>query len=881
MIRNKKIMLLAVLVVCLCVLFVACKKDDKPQQDTAVTVNFVNWDGSLLKIATVPAGTVPVFDGETPQRQSSDGYQYTFIGWTSGGQTFTDLPAVDQNTVFTAEFAQEKMTYVITFSVAGVTTSVTVEAGQTPVYTGKTEFVRDGQLYTIVGWDKAFAPAYTNATYTAEVQVTSGANVVFCVENERLELPFQTGAIPRFYGTPYKPAAAHSTFEFSGWVAGDGTFYPVGTDLPRVGSDEMIFTARFSEYINQYSVVFQDTDGTVLSVVSAEYGSTPQYAGQIPEKPSTVKYSYVFDGWSDGIHTYDVLPQATSDATYKAVYKSTLNVYTLTINYSDGDRKVFVDRLPWGDNYNVISPAVEGKLPDNPCVSGVIVGDVTVNVTYVQAAVWDGSVSTSLATDPTKSGEPGSQSNPYLITSGADLAFLSEESVEKDYGEGKYYVLTNDIDLNNIDWRPICKAKGTTWNYFLGSFDGQGHAIYNLNVSTKYKTAGVGLFGGVKGVVKNLTITGSVNAQNRIGAVCYVLDGGTVANVNAYVDIVSSETSGTGAYIGGIVGMARNGFLIENCNNYGSVSCLTQTNNGSKVGGVLGNAFGGTIRNSNNYGTVSSYRWLGGIVGYFSDSSVLSIDDCGNYAYVMGVANGVGGILGFAENKGSGTITNCNNCSFVTGANYTGGIVGWTRSMDVSSCGNIGYIKGKSYVGGIAGAASDMSVTGCVNSGFVSGSGTSTGGIAGMLEVVTKSNKISDCRNEGEVINSNQGVTTAVGGIVGSLKAATVGEGLVCPGVESCVNYADITGYHNFVGGIVGACNGGKVLSSSNSGKIVSKSGVYVGGIAGSNYGYGYVGGCANAGDVYGTGTVGQICGQLTDTSSAENNSETGSATVL
>ncbi len=868
------------MLVCLCILFVSCKRDEKPSQDTTVTVNFVNWDGSLLKVATVTAGTAPVFDGETPQRESDD-YQYTFVGWTSGGQTYTELPAVDKNTVFTAEYSRERITYVITFSVAGTTTSVRVGAGEIPVFTGKTEFVIDGILYTIVGWDREFSAACADVTYTAVLQMTPGTNVVFCVEDERLELPFRTGAVPRFYGTPYKPAAAHSTFEFSGWVDGDGVFWPVGTDLPPVGSEEVVYTAQFMEHINSYSVTFKDSDGSVLAVISAGYGSTPQYAGQTPEKPSDQKYSYNFRGWTDGENVYDVLPPATSNATYKAVYTETLNVYTLTINYSHGDKRVFVDSLPWGDNYYVASPAVDGRYPDKPCVSGVIVGDVTVDVTYVQAAVWDGSVSTSLTTAPGGSGEPGSQSNPYLITSGADLAFLSEESIEKDYGEGKYYLLNNDIDLNNIDWRPICKAKGTTWNYFLGNFDGQGHTIYNLKVSTKYKTAGVGLFGGVKGVVKNLTITGSISAQNRIGAVCYVLDGGTVYNVNTYVDIESTETSSTGAYIGGIVGMARNGFVIENCNNYGSVSCLTATSNGSKTGGVLGNAFGGTVRNCNNYGAVSSYRWVGGIAGYFSDSSTFRIDGCCNYAHITGIANGVGGVFGFAENKGDGSITGCRNYAPVSGTNYTGGIVGWTRSMEVSSCGNIGYVKGNTYVGGIAGAASDMSVVDCFNGGLVSGYGTSTGGIAGMLEVETKSNRITDCRNYGKIINSSQGTTTAVGGIAGSIKAKTIGEGLVSPTVENCFNDADITGYHNFVGGIVGACNGGRVLSCANSGKVMSRSGVYVGGIAGSNYGYGYVSGCTNRGDIFGTGTVGQICGQLTDTSSAENNLEKGSAVVL
>ena len=45
------------------------------------TVNWVNADGSVLETDTVPYGTTPAYDGETPTKAAANGYTYTFKGW--------------------------------------------------------------------------------------------------------------------------------------------------------------------------------------------------------------------------------------------------------------------------------------------------------------------------------------------------------------------------------------------------------------------------------------------------------------------------------------------------------------------------------------------------------------------------------------------------------------------------------------------------------------------------------------------------------------------------------------------------------------------------------------------------------------------------------
>ncbi len=876
---------------CAVLMFAACTTNKPEEKPSVVTVNFVDYDGTLLEIVTTKSGNAPVYGGKMPLRPSDETHVYAFVGWQGrDGQTYVDeLPAVTANTVFTAAYSSQKRTYTVTFSVLGNLTKVTVTAGEVPVYGGATTIEYDGKTYKIVGWDKPFAATYADTTYSAKLQTegcedVTTVNVTFAVESEQLTLAFPTGTSPRFFGTPYKKAAEHSTFMFVGWQGEDGTKYAAGEALPVLGSRDVTYTALFEEVINTYKVRFCDYDGTLLAEVVAGYGSVPVFDGSVA-RASTEKYDYSFDGWTDGVRTYTTLPQATTNAVYRAVYKATVRKYTLTVNYGNGVAS-YVDKLYYGDNFYVTSPSVSGKYPDKLYVSGVVTGDVTIYVGYKSTVVWDGSVSESLSCAADGNGAAGSKTNPYLVASGADLAYIAEQSFQKNYGSGVYYKLTADIDLANISWKPICAAKGASWNYFLGDFDGNGHTIYNLKVDTKYKTAGLGLFGGVSGRVANLTVCGQITAQNRLGAVCYVLKGGTIDNVQAYVDITATAASSTGAYVGGLVGMAHSGFAISNSVSYGNVVCATNSNSGSQVGGIVGLVQTGTgansVKNCSNYGKVSAYRWTGGVVGYVTANATADIAGCANYGIVSATANGVGGVVGFDEKSAiGGKLSDCANFGRVDGGNYVGGVVGWSRSLVTARCTNDGYVSGVTYVGGICGAASDVDVTDCTNRGNVYGKGTSTGGICGKLEVETKSICVRSCANYGDVTNASGSATAAAGGICGSAKATTVDGTLICPAAADCTNYGNVTALNNFVGGVVGANNGGKISACTNGGNVTSRGGVHVGGIAGSNYGYGYVGGCVNGGIVAGRATVGQICGQLTDTSIAEGNTERGLAAKL
>ena len=102
--------------------------------------------------------------------------------------------------------------------------------------------------------------------------------------------------------------------------------------------------------------------------------------------------------------------------------------------------------------------------------------------------VWNGSVATAFA-----SGK-GTQADPYVIETGAQLAYLARQVNSGKTYAATTFVLGADLNLNGKAWTPI----GMYEKPFKGNFDGKGHTISGLNVTAVTLSgdrACVGLFG--------------------------------------------------------------------------------------------------------------------------------------------------------------------------------------------------------------------------------------------------------------------------------------------------------------------------------------------------------------------------------------------------
>ncbi len=187
----------------------------------------------------------------------------------------------------------------------------------------------------------------------------------------------------------------------------------------------------------------------------------------------------------------------------------------------------------------------------------------------------------------------------------ADSAVLEEELERLNgyfvYGEDDEPIevkLTTDIDLANTLFEPIGSYRHSL--AFKGTFDGQGHTIFNLSQNTweldngyAYSDCGLGLFGLVEdATIKNLTIDGA-NISGE-SAIC-----GTVA-ATAYGDCVFENITVKNAnvadyqyYSGGIVGWASGNHQYINCNIDASTKIAAQWGDfDNSIGGVIGGAGG-------------------------------------------------------------------------------------------------------------------------------------------------------------------------------------------------------------------------------------------------------------------------------------------------
>ncbi len=162
-------------------------------------------------------------------------------------------------------------------------------------------------------------------------------------------------------------------------------------------------------------------------------------------------------------------------------------------------------------------------------------------------------------------------------------------------------------------------------------------------------------------------------------------------------------------------------------------------------------------------GSVNGNYYTGGVVGYAYSSE---ITECYNTSDVAGSHN-VGGVVGSAD---SSTVSGCYNTGGVTKGSNIGGVVGTTSGSTVSDCYNTGDVTGVGNIGGVVGyAVTSSKVTSCYSCGAVSGSSYRVGGVVGNA---LTSSTVTSCYSCGTVSGSS--VCTDVGGVAGQVDNATI-----------------------------------------------------------------------------------------------------------
>lgn len=247
----------------------------------------------------------------------------------------------------------------------------------------------------------------------------------------------------------------------------------------------------------------------------------------------------------------------------------------------------------------------------------------------------------------------GSKEKPYQIGNAQELLWFAGvvngtlTDVPKD--TLSCAELTADIDLSSVCGEEIGSWNpiGFSGNTYSGIFDGKGYGIKNLYMTGTYTDViGQGFFG--------------------------VTNAATISNLSVLSGSVNLKCIDVGA----VVGNAYNYSTITNCHNYIFVT-------GRKfVGGIAGYVSGSSIiskcHNEGDINLLSDFG-CGGICGAASGATV---SYCYNVAYIMGDGSRVGGIVGSLESKG--IIHHCFSIGSVTG-NEKGGIYGYATSKITSN----------------------------------------------------------------------------------------------------------------------------------------------------------------------------------------------------
>ena len=256
----------------------------------------------------------------------------------------------------------------------------------------------------------------------------------------------------------------------------------------------------------------------------------------------------------------------------------------------------------------------------------------------------------------------GTEADPYMITTEAELNKLATNVNSGTVYSGKYFKLGASITVT--DWTPIGQ-KGSE-NKFAGIFDGNGQTVTINRIKSDLDSAFggyAGFFGAVKGAtIKNLTVDGTISGADVAGIVAR-MDGGKVENC------VNKATVTGNRKAAGIVVITKDSgeATIQNCKNYGTIQST-----GDRAGGIVNLVQIATeVLNCKNYGAVTSEATgtyaAGGIVGWVGleqSGAQFKIDGCENTAAVSG-KGAAGGILGGASGS-VGTVSSCINSGTVT-----------------------------------------------------------------------------------------------------------------------------------------------------------------------------------------------------------------------
>ena len=265
---------------------------------------------------------------------------------------------------------------------------------------------------------------------------------------------------------------------------------------------------------------------------------------------------------------------------------------------------------------------------------------------------------------PSPSAGSGRAEDPYVISDAAGLKNIGHNAELMD----KHFKLSSDIDCNAVDFHVI----GNGGYPFSGTFDGAGYTISNLMLSPSSGVRHIGVFGYLDGAnaeikaVKVTNVSADMGTTDFVGGLVGKLRNGRISDSTLHAHIISGDDD-----VGGLVGHSEGRIVNSSAN--------SNVKGRRRVGGLVGmGRQGGIIEGCSALGSVEGETYCGGLVGgdyygFISDS------------YALTSVKGRDGVGGLMSTNSDNVVSRCYSAGSVSGSSYLGGLVAQNNGSVSSS----------------------------------------------------------------------------------------------------------------------------------------------------------------------------------------------------
>ena len=330
----------------------------------------VKWvvDNNVIRTDMIEYGQLPIFN-DIPVKETTDKYSYKFKSWDK------PITTVTCDISYIAIFDEVINQYSISFYDEDGSTlleKVTVNYGENVVYPQRDPIknATESHIFCFDKWvtvkngiieddltnvvkDRNVYASYMSEIRKVTVYILTSNNYGTISNNvlENIEYGTDISVVNNqlYIGNNVieaKPldSNAQYTYEFNNWE----------TDKTVKNNTQII--ANFNRIVNKYTITWMQDD-KVLFEEKVEYGQTPKYKGETPNKPTINEIDYTFNGWSPNIIN------VTGSAVYHAQFAESIHKYKINFYDEDGITLLNSIALSYGETakYNNALPTKQSN----------------------------------------------------------------------------------------------------------------------------------------------------------------------------------------------------------------------------------------------------------------------------------------------------------------------------------------------------------------------------------------------------------------------------------------------------------------------------------------------------------------------------------------